>query len=157
MNRKPRIFIGSSTEGIEVAEAIHYNLDHFAEVTPWFAGIFGLSVVAWESLERSLNKFDFAILVLSLDDRLKIRGKYKSVPRDNVLFELGLYVGKLGLEKCYGVVPRNAEDLRLPTDLAGITFATYESERSDGNLKAALVPACSDIKDAIKKKYQDAA
>lgn len=151
MPRKPRVFIGSSADRLDVAEAVLYNLDFTAEVTPWSAGLFDLSRSALESLLDSLDHFDFAIFVFSPDDIVRIRGEDQRAPRDNVLFELGLFVGRLGRDRCFVVVPRGTPDLHLPTDLAGYTPGTYQANRSDGNLKAALVHACSEIKDAFER------
>lgn len=147
---KPRVFVGSSAEGLEVAEGIHYNLDHLAQVTPWSAGFFDLSAGALDTLLCSLDRFDFAIFVFSSDDILRIHGQEQPAPRDNVVFELGLFIGRLGRERCFLIVPRGA-GLRLPTDLAGLIPGDYEPNREDGNLRAALVPACSDIKDAMRR------
>ena len=49
MGRKPRIFIASSKENINIAEAVNVNLDHDAEVTLWRNG-FELSATYLESL-----------------------------------------------------------------------------------------------------------
>lgn len=70
------------------------------------------------------------------------------VVRDNVLFELGLFIGALGKDRCFIVRPRNI-DLHLPTDLLGITPADYEAERSDGDVAAAVNHACVLVKRKI--------
>jgi predicted nucleotide-binding protein len=69
-----------------------------------------------------------------------------------VIFELGLFVGRLSKERSFIIVPRGAEDaLHLPTDLLGITPALFDASRQDGNLVAALGPACSKITRALSK------
>jgi Predicted nucleotide-binding protein containing TIR-like domain len=140
---RPRVFVGSSVENLDTAYAVQENLDHRADVTVWHQGLFELSITTMEGLVRSLDKFDFAIFVFAPDDTVRIRRtKYNSV-RDNVLFELGLFVGRLGRERSFIFMPRDTPDLRLPTDLLGVTPATYRAQRADGNLLAALGPACN--------------
>jgi predicted nucleotide-binding protein len=148
---KPRVFVGSSVESLKIAEAILYNLEYTAQVTPWSQGIFKLSKSALNSLTTELKNFDFGIFVLSPDDILQIRNEQFSVARDNVIFELGLFIGKLGAERCFIVVPRDCEDLHLPTDLTGFTPATYDAKRDDNNWKAALSFACIEIKESIER------
>lgn len=70
--------------------------------------------------------------------------------RDNVIFELGLFMGRLGKESCFFVVPRGHENLRLPSDLIGVKPATFNPDRQDGNLQSALGAACTEISKAIK-------
>ena len=40
---KPRVFIGSSAEGLDLTNAVHANLQRVAHPKPWTQGVFGLS------------------------------------------------------------------------------------------------------------------
>ncbi|EWG97890.1 TIR domain-containing protein [Halomonas sp. BC04] len=134
--RKPRIFIASSAESLDLADAFNVNFDHQAEVTVWKHG-FALSQTTIESLVQMADMVDFAIFIFTPDDVARIREKEKQVTRDNVVYELGLFTGTLGKDRCFIVKPRDI-DLHLPTDLLGLTAADYEGNRSDKNLEAAV-------------------
>jgi hypothetical protein len=150
--RKPRLFIASSVESLPVAEAINANLDHELEVTLWKSGTFRLSSSTIEDLVRKSSAVDYALFVFTPDDVAVIRDKREHVVRDNVLFELGLFIGAIGRERCFIVRPRGV-DLHLPTDLlGGMTPADYESSRSDGDLMSAVNRACTLVKAEIKQK-----
>src|SRR5437870_5126679 len=82
--RRPCLFIGSSVEGLRIAQAIQMNLDHACEVTIWSQGVFGLSEATLESIEKAVAVSDFAALVLTPDDLITVRGKEIDAPRDNV-------------------------------------------------------------------------
>lgn len=144
---KPRIFIGSSVEGKAIAESIQLGLHYEAECTVWWQGVFGLSIGTLEGLIKASTDYEFAVLVLTPDDLVEKRGVTKSSPRDNVLFELGFFMGALGKERTY-IVYCHDDPIELPTDLAGINPATF-SKRSDGNVEAAVGPVCTKIKAAI--------
>lgn len=146
---KPKIFVGSSVEGVSIAYAIQENLDFFAEVTVWPQGVFDLSKFTLQSLIESLDKFDFSIFVFSPDDIKLIRNESQITVRDNVLFELGLFIGRLGLENSFVFLPVDS-DIYLPTDLLGLTPAMYNLDRSDDNINAALGPACNKVRRRIK-------
>ncbi|MET0396393.1 MAG: TIR domain-containing protein [Longimicrobiaceae bacterium] len=145
--QRPSVFIGSSKEGLPIAEAIQLNLDELCEVTLWSQGFFGVGQGTLESLVGKLNDFDFAILVLTPDDMVESRGESQQSPRDNVLLELGLFIGGLGRERTFTVFDRTA-DLKLPSDLAGVTPATYQPH-SSGNLEAALGAPSTKLKKSI--------
>lgn len=148
-NKRPAMFIGSSAEGLAVAKAIQLNLDRLCEVSIWSQGVFGLSSGTLETLTEKAPQFDFAILVLTPDDMTLSRTKTAASPRDNVVFELGLFIGILGKERVYIVVDRTA-DMKLPSDLAGITPAGYEPH-SSGNLTAALGACCTQIESEVRR------
>jgi hypothetical protein len=89
------------------------------------------------------------VLVLTADDLTISRGTERPAARDNVLFELGLFVGGLGRERTFMLYDRTHPPA-LPTDLAGVTPATFEPH-SSGNLQAALGAACTSIQGSIEK------
>lgn len=150
---KLRLFIGSARESLDVAYAIQEELEHAIEPTVWTQGIFEPSKTAIESLTEQLESYDAAVLVFTPDDATLVRGEQKRVTRDNVVFELGLFVGALGRKRTFMLVPRGVKDLHLPTDLAGVTTLDYDHHREDGNLNAALGPACNKIKKMLIKGY----
>ena len=70
--RKPRIFIASAVESLDVADAFNVNLDHQAEVTVWKHG-FNLSQSSIDSLVKMAESVDFAIFIFTPDDIAEIR------------------------------------------------------------------------------------
>jgi|GEM_PF-1055707 len=147
---KPRVFIASSVESLNVAYAVQENLEYHAEITVWDQGVFQLSTYTLEALDAALREFDFAVFIFSADDLIQIRDQKFLAVRDNVIFELGMFIGGLGKTRSFILMPREQGALHLPTDLLGLTPATYEPNRKDGNLQAALGPACNKIRSAIK-------
>lgn len=145
--RRPRIFIGSSTEGLAVAEAIQLGLDDVAECTVWNQSAFEPGKTVIESLVDIAREFDFAILIWTADDSVTKRGATAAAPRDNMIFEAGLFTGTLGRARTFLVYCRE-EPVAFPSDLAGVTAVAY-SRRGDGNLHAALGPVCTRIKRAL--------
>ena len=146
---RPAIFIGSSRESLKASEAIQILLDPHCEVELWNQGVFGLTQGSLESLVGAVGKYDFAILVLGADDMTVSRGSQQMTARDNVIFELGLFLGGLGRDRTFLIYDRNTPPV-LPSDLAGVTAATYEPH-SSGNLEAALGAACGRIRNQIER------
>ena len=147
--RAPRIFVASSVESLDVADAINVNFDHQAEVTVWKHG-FKISQNTIDSLIEMAETVDFAIFVFTPDDLVTIKAQSKSMVRDNVLYELGLFTGTLGKERCFIIKPRNT-DLHFPTDLLGLTPADYNGDRTDGNIEAAINHPSVLIKKRVKE------
>ncbi|HAS8291268.1 TPA: hypothetical protein I7707_21480, partial [Vibrio vulnificus] len=134
--RKPRLFIASSAESLPIAEAVNVNLDHDFEVTIWKNGTFKLSSSTIDDLVEKSSTVDFALFIFAPDDITSIRSRKEHVVRDNVIFEMGLFVGAIGKSRSFILKPRNVE-MHLPTDLLGVTPADYEATRSDNDLVSA--------------------
>lgn len=154
---KPSIFIASSVESLQVARAVQANLERDAIVTVWDQGAFQPSEHTMESLDRLLRTSGFAVCILAPDDHVVSRGQPSLRIRDNVVMELGLFIGRLGRSRCFGIVARPHGDLSLPSDVLGINWCEYDSSRADGNLHAALSVACDRIRSCIAKLGHSAA
>lgn len=145
---KPRLFIGSSVEGLPVARAIKAELDYDMEVTVWSQGVFKLSHSPLEDLSIVLENSDFASFVFLPEDKLEIRGEEKTSVRDNVVFELGLFYGKLGRDRVSYIMPRGY-DLHLPSDLTGVTGGTFEYPNT--NMQASVGSYCEQIREQMRR------
>ncbi|MGR3871413.1 TIR domain-containing protein [Streptomyces graminifolii] len=121
----PSVFIGSSHEARPIAEALFDRLKDDATVTIWdSADIFAPTGSELKSLVAATGRFDFAIFIFS-DDDLTISGsKTQTSPRDNVVFELGLFMGVLGQDRTFVAYAEDSHP-KLPSDLAGITVLSY--------------------------------
>lgn len=148
--RKPRLFIASSVESLPIAEAVNVNLDHEFEITVWKNGTFKLSSSTIDDLVEKSSFVDFALFIFAPDDISEIRSRKEHVVRDNVIFEMGLFVGAIGKSRSFILKPRGIE-MHLPTDLLGVTPADYDASRSDGDLVSATNRACSLIKSEVER------
>lgn len=150
--KPPTVFVASSSEGLEVAKAVRalllQEIGDKARITPWTRE-FDLSATYIESLEKASRQADFAVLVVTPDDVSISRDKKKPAPRDNVVFELGLFMGCLGRERCF-IVNEERPDLKLPTDLLGVHLATFK-RRAGQDPKDALDAQCLLIAERIEK------
>jgi predicted nucleotide-binding protein len=146
-HNEPVVFIGSSNEGTSIANEIYNHLVRKPVVPqPWTEGVFQASRTSIENLVNAAQQADFAALVLTADDMTISRGKAKPSPRDNVIFELGLFMGTLGRERVFILKPKGI-DVRIPSDLLGITWLEY---RRTGPTKERLRNACRDIFQVVK-------
>lgn len=145
---KARIFVASSMEGLEVARLIQSELAHDYSVEIWNQNtVFGLGSATIEALEIAVETYQYGIFVFTPDDVIVRRGTGAAVPRDNVIFEGGLFIGRLGRFRSFIVHPDT--NIQLPSDLHGVTTATYDP--NSPNLSAALGPACQRIRQAIRQ------
>lgn len=101
---EPTVFIGSSSEGMRVAQFIHDGLSRRKCIpTLWSNGVFQLSNTTIEDLMTFSKETDFAAFVVTADDVTASRGRRKASPRDNVVFEIGLFMGAIGRERTFVV------------------------------------------------------
>lgn len=128
--RKRRVFIGSSTEELPLAEIAKARLSADFDVTIWNdnlwdTAVFRINQNFLSDLMKASLQFDFGILLGTADDRVQYRGEEKLQPRDNVLFELGLFIGRLGTSKCAFVIDK---EIKFPSDFQGITLARFSKK-----------------------------
>lgn len=148
-HQSARVFIICSVEALPIAHAIEMQLEHdkvFVKI--WTDGVFRASKYPIESLEDQLDESDFAIAIAQPDDSVTTpRGVTKETPRDNVIFELGLFVGRLGRLRSILLEPRG-EEVHLPSDLSGLTTIGYRTDRdSSSNVSVA----CSRLREVFKE------
>lgn len=131
--RKKKIFIGSSSEELDLAKAAKdiLELDSDFEVTVWNEevwdkAVFKLNNNYLNDLIRATLQFDFGILIGTQDDKVEVREKEYLQPRDNILFELGLFIGRLGLNNCAFLIDK---DIKVLSDIKGISLARFERSK----------------------------
>lgn len=153
-NELPNIFICSSAESLTVAEQIQVGLDHHRSIVKiWTDQVFGPTKHTMEDLEREVVTADYAIAVVMGEDVVRSRKQQSNAPRDNVVFELGLFMGQIGRERTFMVVPRGIE-LKMPSDILGLTPLSFVPPTDPTNASlwsAALGPICTQIKTVINK------
>jgi predicted nucleotide-binding protein len=149
-NKVTKLFIASSAEALPVASEIQAGLrkDPVA-VTLWSEGVFGAADFSLEALERAAEKADFAVLVFSADDKLLSRGQKLDAPRDNVVFELGLFIGAIGRKRTFIVLPQNTK-IKIPTDLLGITPITY-AVGDPKDFSSQIGPVCTELRGILSQ------
>jgi len=149
-NERPKVFIICAVEALRVAQAIQFHFEHDeADFKIWSDQVFKASQYPIEALQEVLDESDFSIAIASPEDLVTVRNETATQPRDNVLVELGMSLGRLGRRRSMLLVPRKSE-VKLPTDFKGLTPIQYD----DGDLKdlSQLVgPACFQIRNVIEE------
>jgi predicted nucleotide-binding protein len=150
-NPTPIMFVGSSVEGLAVAREIEAALKHDQVIVRlWTNGVFGPSAVPIESLLQQVEQADFALFVFGPDDRIQSRDEAHAAPRDNVVFELGLFMGRLGRDRVFMVRDQDI-DLKIPSDLTGVRPITYKCK--PGCTPSDFVgTVCTELRKAITSK-----
>jgi CRP/FNR family cyclic AMP-dependent transcriptional regulator len=146
---KIRIFVICSTEALPVARLVGRSFSHDPfDVIIWSEGVFKVTSYTLQTLEDEVDKADFAIAIAHADDVSTCRGMDWPVPRDNVVFELGLFMGRLGRQRA--ILMENREDkVKLPSDMAGVTTISYRYQPGADEL-ALIAPACDELRSYVK-------
>jgi len=120
-------------------------------VRPWTTDqLFGASHFAIEDLEREVKGADFALVVIGPDDKVTSRKETSDAPRDNVIFELGLFMGQLWRERTFMLQPRGI-DLKIPSDLLELRPLEYAMPTRPEDLASVIGPACDELRAIITK------
>lgn len=148
-NESPKLFIISSSEAKPIADEIQTALSHDVFCRIWTDGVFFAGGYPLDALEKAVDESDFAIAVCEPDDIVESRGTRSPTIRDNVLFELGLFMGRLSRARAFLIHPR-IKDLKLPSDVQGLTLLSYQPPSKPEDLAAALGPACTAVRKAVR-------
>ena len=135
---KPRIFLGSSGKQEKLLNALTRGLDEIAQVVPWTTS-FNPGTTTLERLVELAHDVDFAAFVFARDDwttgspaPADPAAAGQASPRDNVVFEAGLFGGVLGMRRTFIL---HAKDAKLPTDLLGLTCVRYDGAATPAEIK----------------------
>ena len=147
---KPRIFLGSSGQQAKLLEALTRGLEEVARVDPWTTS-FNPGTTTLERLLELTRQVDFAAFVFARDDWTSASsgasssaGGGQASPRDNVVFEAGLFGGVLGMRRTFIL---HANGAKLPTDLLGLTSVRYGDTTTPAQVRA--------INEKLKKAIED--
>ena len=147
-NRHPLVFVACASESLPAARAIQTYFENGNTVVEiWTDGVFKPSLGTMEGLEVKLSSADFCVAIFSADDRIESRGSEKVAPRDNTVFELGLFAGAIGRERSFFAV-QDGRDVKIPSDLAGITSLRFAMPEYDG-AEPDVSDACTRIEERI--------
>lgn len=127
MKNRPRLFIGSASETEEIATRIGEALQRYVELHHW-SKVFALGELNLQALKREAAECDFALFVWGVEDITVARGERSNSPRDNVVYEAGLFAGALGEHR---VFVAHAEKTKIPSDYLGITTAVFDPAKPD--------------------------
>jgi len=146
---KPRIFLGSSAKQEKLLQALTRGLEDVAQVEPWTTS-FNPGTTTLERLLELTRLVDFAAFVFARDDwttpstaTTPDPDSGQASPRDNVVFEAGLFGGVLGMRRTFIL---HAHGAKLPSDLLGLTCVRY------GETTAAEVRA---LNQKLRKAIED--
>lgn len=127
-NDKPRVFFISSQESLAVVKAIRHGLRYTdTDSILWSDDdIFPPGSYPLEALETEVDRADFGVAIAHPDDIVHSRAQQTAAPRDNVIFELGFFMSRLGRKRTFLLVPKMQEELKLPSDFKGMTPIVYK-------------------------------
>ena len=128
--------------------AVKKALDSVATTVVWTQkDVFEPGKFTLESLEENAQRCDFAVMVFGPDDVIYSRGNRQAGPRDNVIFELGLFMGALDRKRAFVVAPRG-KNLKIPTDILGTNLVLFPAGDYK-SLNQSINEACETIRNVV--------
>jgi hypothetical protein len=148
---RPIMFIGSSTKFLPVARAIGAELHKDIDSRVWDRGVFGLASTTLDELVAAAKHVDLATFVFGADDIAAMRDNLHDVARDNVVFELGMFMGAADRSRCFFVTPKGNRDFQVPTDLAGVTCGRFDLTLVASDAGGSVRSFCDDLRTVCGK------
>src|ERR1043165_7383427 len=146
---QPKLFIGSASESLNIANALEYELRELK--TEIWNNCFEPGQFTLPRLVEKASESDFAAFILGQEDKTKSRGDTEASPRDNVVYEAGLFAGHLGVERVFLLVRTDGEGTKIPTDLNGLVYISYNTADPTEAVHRAAVIIREKITDWKKK------
>lgn len=144
----PVLFIGSSAEYLNIAHAIQTGMVHDdISVNVWSDDVFRPSVDSLTALEEQAERCDFALFLFGPDDVVISRETESQSPRDNVVFELGLFMGCLTSNRVF-FAKEIGKDIKIPSDLFGITPIEYKRKQGE-SIDVSVQPICHELRKMV--------
>ena len=144
---KPKIFIGSSGDGLAIAEQVRTNLSSIGDCFVWKdSGVWEPNRSTFDNLLRMTGYFDFGVFVATMDDVTLTKDVLVLEPRDNVILEMALFLGALGRNKSLLLVE---EGVKLPSDFNGIFMEQFKKADS-----GSIAKACMQYATRIEEHYR---
>jgi Predicted nucleotide-binding protein containing TIR-like domain len=135
--RKPRVFIASSRESGALVKILKRELATDADVVAWNdPDVFHAGHTYVDELLRLAKEFDFALFLYEKDDRVISRGVELLAPRDNVIFEHGLFMSQIGRGSAFAVAPRGA--VKMLSDMSGVKPLEYDESKEIAQLRESI-------------------
>ena len=160
---KPKLFVGSAGDSFTIARRVTEILNQLGRVEArhWKDKFFAPAKTFVVSLEQIL-KCQFGVFVFSADDKVTSRKKQSTAPRDNVIFEAGMFAGKRGFDRLFVL---QQEKTKLPSDLSGFNTLPFKRSKktlkvledktlSDKVLEDSLQTACANIHGQMMNDWQ---
>ena len=147
---KPRIFLGSSGKQQKLLNALARGLADVADVELWTT-TFNPGTTTLGRLLELTSEVDFAAFIFAQDDWTAVNTASitadlsgQASPRDNVVFEAGLFGGVLGMRRTFIL---HANGAKLPSDLLGLTCIRYGESTTPASMK--------EINQKLRKAIED--
>ena len=142
-----KCFFGYSGKAEILALRIKDALSHMLptlQIKDW-RWDFQMGRVLFDEIESASRECQIALFLVTKDDILvQSRRKLAPLPRDNVVFEVGFFAARLGMENTILIVESGT---KIPADWGGILYIPLKS-RTD------LSPVILRVVNAIKKQLR---
>jgi len=144
---RPKIFIGSSVSGLDIAEKVKVYLSSIADCFVWSEpDIWEPNRSTFDNLIRMSNYFDFGVFVATADDLTETNDRLVIEPRDNVILEMALFLGAMGHHKSFLLVENG---IKLPSDFSGIYMPRFDKTDEE-----SIKSTCDTYIEKIKEHHR---
>ena len=128
ISRPVKVFIASSVEGLHLAQRVRDGLTQVGVESVIWTEAFPAGKSVLGALDEILGACTASVMVLTADDAVIARGQDRRVPRDNLVYELGLFHGRHGRNRTFVLAPAS---VALPSDLSGMVYLRMDPERAE--------------------------